>query len=83
MNLVSATCLICGGVAVLGVISERGQLALLCSVHWMDYWTGEGGLTADELRKFFADGVRGDRPRVAFRTDEAPGEYRTDGREGG
>lgn len=93
MTLEQKTCLICGDVAVIEVISLRVQKAPLCGVHWVDYCIEDGGITADEVRKFFADGALGDAPEKlpitierglgGRKTDDGPGEYRTDERESG
>lgn len=86
-------CLICDDVAVIGIPSEQGQVALLCGIHWADYCSSEASLTGDEVRKFFDDGARGDKARRLdevvdlwereHKTDETRGEYRTDEQEEG
>ncbi|RIK31157.1 MAG: hypothetical protein DCC56_02920 [Anaerolineae bacterium] len=91
MTLDVKTCLICDDVAVIEVLSLKLQRAPLCGVHWADYCESEASLTSDEVRKFFDDGSPGDEPDsipVAVemwneekRTDEEPGEYRTDEQE--
>lgn len=93
MTLESKLCLICDDAAVIEVMSVQMQTAPLCGVHWADYCVADGGLTADEVRKYFEDGARGDRPEKlpytmergarGLQTDETPGEYRTDEQEEG
>lgn len=93
MTLESKLCLICDDVAVLEVMSVKGQFAPLCETCLRDYFLDDGGMIADEVRKYFADGARYDRPRPRtsdmargaqqLQTDETPGEYRTDEQEKG
>ncbi|MCC7188792.1 MAG: hypothetical protein IT312_08625 [Anaerolineales bacterium] len=90
MTLDKKMCLVCDGVAVLDVISLQGQIAPLCAKCLADYFEDGGGMVADEVRKYFEDGARRDRPRpissdearsaLGLKTDETPGEYRTDER---
>lgn len=90
MTLLSKLCLICDDVAVIEVVSLGMQTAPLCGVHWAEFCADENGIVGDEIRKFFDDGLHGDAPRPArwvieqraatLKTDEDPGEYRTDER---
>ena len=93
MPLAKKFCLICDDAAVIEVISVQLQGAPLCGLHWADYCQNEGGLTADEVRKFFDDGAHGDEPKpveyivsqsvYGKKTDEEQKPYRTDEREEG
>lgn len=93
MALDKKMCLVCDDAAVLDVISVQGQIAPLCADCLRDYFMDEGGMVGDEVRKFFEDGARRDRPRpvssdeargaLGLKTDEMPGEYRTDEQEEG
>jgi len=88
MSLDNKTCLICDDAAVIEVISLAMQAAALCGVHWVDFCSGETSMTADEVNRFFDDGLHGDvaksapeiyeQNKAAHKTDETPGDYRTD-----
>lgn len=91
MTLESKLCLICDDVAVIEVVSVGMQTAPLCGIHWAEFCVSDGGTVGDEIRKYFDDGLHGDVPKPAkwiadqaarrLRTDETPGEYRTDEQE--
>lgn len=63
MTTLSRCCLICDDVAVAEVRSVMGQRVALCAGCYRDYYLDLGGLVADEVRKYFSDGARGDRPQ--------------------
>lgn len=93
MTLESKLCLICDDVAVIEVISRRGQKAALCGPHYEAYLSEDANVVTDEVCKYFDDGSPGDRPRWKEddaemwqrerKTDEMRGDYRTDEQETG
>lgn len=80
-------CLICDDQAFANVDSIAGQSVPLCHLHLSDLCEHPEGTTADEVRKFFEDGMLGDdiepvryiqlQDEHSRQTDEKPGTYRT------
>jgi hypothetical protein len=85
MALIRKNCLICDDLAVIEVMSLALQCAPLCGKHWADYCMGPDSTTAQEIGKYFADGLISDlaepinetveRYGVHYKTDETCGRY--------